>query len=182
MQAGSEHNSIFGKLLEYEQRSASHGVAGPAEQEKLSNWVGVVFRLGAHHLTAGIEKVSEILNLSNYTQVPGAKPWILGLANIRGNLVTLCDLSWFLSGVRTPITARTRILVTDMQNRPMGFLVDEVIGQRHFHSDDAQETDQFGDSEVAPFVRKLFQSSNESWGLLEIDELLSDSGFINGAA
>ncbi|MBR5494594.1 MAG: chemotaxis protein CheW, partial [Psychrobacter sp.] len=60
------------------------------------DWQGVVFEIGGQRLVAPMGQVSEILTMPEYTSVPLVKPWMLGIANIRGRLLPLTDLSRFL--------------------------------------------------------------------------------------
>ncbi len=182
MQTASDHQSSFQKLLEYEQRSLSASEEGPSEQERASNWSGVVFRVSDYKLTCGINEIQEILTLPPMTPVPGSKSWILGLANVRGNLVTVCDLYWYLTGVRSPITMRTRLLVVDLKQRPVGLLVDEVYGQRHFHTDEQAETERFEATEFTTFVKTEYASQQNRWGVLELSSLVSEATFLSGAS
>src|SRR5690625_1664346 len=78
--------SLFGRFAEYEQRSLQHDVGESARQQQISNWDGVVFRLGDHYLTCRIDQVEEIIAFPGITPIPGAKEWLLGLASVRGNL------------------------------------------------------------------------------------------------
>ncbi len=66
------------------------------------------------------------------TRVPGAKPWIKGLANVRGQLLPIIDLRQFLGSGMTPITRNTRVMVVNHREIPAGLLVDEVLGFRRF--------------------------------------------------
>ncbi|NIW97783.1 MAG: chemotaxis protein CheW, partial [Phycisphaerae bacterium] len=66
------------------------------------------------------------------TRIPSAKPWLMGIANLRGTVITIVDLAHFLE--RNPILpAKTnRIIVARSGDWHYGLLVDEVIGMRHF--------------------------------------------------
>ena len=68
----------------------------------------------------------------NTTRVPGAKSWIKGLANVRGQLLPIIDLRHFLGSGITPITRNTRVLVVNHREIPAGLVVDEVLGFRRF--------------------------------------------------
>lgn len=173
---------IFGRLADYEQRSLAHDAGEADRQEQISNWDGVVFRLADNHLTCGIDQVDEVLAYPAFTHVPGAKDWILGLANVRGNLVPVVDLGWYLFGSRTPATMRTRLLLARMQGRPVGLVVDEVYGQRHFHTDDARPAEGHNDNELDEFVQQEYLLGDESWGILRLDQLLHKPDFMDGAA
>ena len=139
-----------------------------------------MFRLGAHRLTVGITEVDEILPLPQATPVPGSRDWLLGIANVRGNLVTIVDLGWFLYGSRTPITARTRLILTRLQGRFLGLIVDEVFGQRHFSIPDMVE-DVPDDDALSGLVDQFFPQGDERWGRFRVNQLMTDSAFLDGS-
>jgi chemotaxis signal transduction protein len=69
------------------------------------------------------------------TRVPGAKLWIKGIANVRGQLLPIIDLRQFLGSGTTPVNRNTRILVVNHREIPAGLIVDEVLGFRRFAAD-----------------------------------------------
>lgn len=174
--------AAFRKLQEYQRRSESFkpgtGASGGHSQE----WSGVTFRLGDSRLACNIDKVQEILPLPPATPVPGAKPWILGLANVRGTLLTVVDLAWYLNGERSPLTARSRLLATGPQKSPVGLLIDEVFGQRHFLNSDAKDAELPENSPLRGLVQRQHLQGTESWQELELDQLFRSTEFLNGAA
>ncbi|MGB0513242.1 MAG: chemotaxis protein CheW [Wenzhouxiangellaceae bacterium] len=173
--------SLFELLVNYERRSVAHDASGSSQRDRDNTWDGVVFRLGPHRLTVGITEVEEILTLPQTTPVPGAKEWLLGLANVRGNLVTIVDLGWFLFGSRTPITARTRLILTRLQGRYLGLIVDEVYGQRHFDVNDVNDETP-DDEALAGRVEKTFIQGQDHWGRFRMNQLMTDSQFLDGSA
>lgn len=176
----SSANPLLDRLLDYEKRSLEHEV-GEASRQQVSNWDGVVFRLGDYYLTCRIDQVEEIIAFPAYTPIPGAKEWLLGIANVRGNLAPVSDLGWYLFGSRTPVTARTRLVMSRIQNRLAGLVVDEVFGQRHFHTDDLSEQAEWKDTPLAELVTHQFETSERIWGVLDLDKLRQDPEFMDGA-
>ena len=85
--ASSKRTSSFDTLLDYEQRSLAHVAGRPELNEAPGHWRGVGFRLGQRRLVSSFEEIMEILPLPPVTPVPGAQPWMLGVANIRVNCV-----------------------------------------------------------------------------------------------
>ncbi len=176
------NNTAFAKLLEYEKRSRTfspgkHNGSGPARE-----WSGVTFGLGESRLTCDISRIHEILPLPQSTPVPGAKPWIIGLANVRGALLTIVDLGWFLGGVRSPLTQRSRLLATSLHKAPLGLLIDEVFGQRHFLDSDAVATELPADSVLQKVVKTQHGFGSETWQELNLDQLFNMADFLNGAS
>lgn len=174
--------SGFARLVDYERRSLAHDTAQAGRRKQDSTWDGVVFRLGDHHLAVAIDQVEEVVACPSFTPVPGAKEWLLGLANVRGNLMTMVDLGWMLFGTRTPVTARTRLILTRVQGRLTGLVVDEVFGQRHFHSDDLSEDARWTDTALDGLVQAGFSQGGEHWGVFRLDYLVRRPSFLDGAA
>lgn len=175
-------NASFEKLLDYEQRSLAFEPGQVEGQAGGDEWAGVIFRLGDVRLTCSIDEVSEFLPIPAFTPVPGTKPWILGLANVRGDLLTVIDLAWFLNGERTRVTMRTRLLAATLRGRPVGLLVDEVFGQRQFVSSEGKKTKLPKKSPIRNYVNKQYRSGKEVWQELDLDSLFSTAEFLNGAA
>lgn len=177
----SSGSGLLALLSKYEQRSVNHDVGEASRQQQISNWDGVVFRLGPHHLTCRIDQIEEIIAFPPFYPVPGTKDWLLGLANVRGNLAPVSDLGWFLFGTRTPITARTRLILTKLQGRLAGLVVDEVFGQRHFHTDDLTAASDWEGTELADMVNQEFSSAERRWGVFKMEELSRRVDFMDGS-
>ena len=175
-------NAAFTKLLEYEKRSTQFSPGARTSDGRSEEWSGVTFSVGDIHMACNIDHISEILPCSQATPVPGAKPWIIGLANVRGELLTVVDLCWFLTGVRTPLTARSRLLGTSLNKAPIGLLIDEVFGQRHFLDSDSVPAELDENFSFGSIVSKQHDLGSESWKELNLGQLFNSAEFLNGAA
>jgi twitching motility protein PilI len=174
--------AAFRKLQEYQRRSEAFKPGNSATGTRAEEWSGLTFRLGEAQLACNIDHIQEIIPLPEPTPVPGAKPWILGLANVRGSLMTLVDLGWFLTGNPTAVTTSSRLLATGPHKSPVGLLIDEVFGQRHFLNSDAQPAELAEDSPLRNLVQNQHQLGNEFWQELDLDQLFTTVEFLNGAA
>ena len=87
----------------------------------------VVFRLGREEYATPIFVVSEIVHLpERLTAVPGAAAHIVGMMNLRGNVLPVLDLSTRL-GLQTPdATEGQRVLVLEREGVRVGYVVDAV--------------------------------------------------------
>lgn len=178
----SNVNLAFAKLLEYEKRSESFMPGRGHGRGPTGEWSGITFRMGEARLACDSDRIQEILSFPQSTPVPGAKPWILGLANVRGALLTIVDLGWFLTGKRSSITVQSRLLSSQLQKAPVGLLIDEVFGQRHFLDDDATDAELDEESALNWLVSKKHKVGAETWHELDLDALFSSQDFLNGAA
>ncbi len=176
------NNTAFQKLLEYEKRASGFSAGSRKGSGPADEWSGVVFGLGDARLACRIDRIGEILPCPASTPVPGAKPWIIGLANVRGELLTVVDLAWYLSGVRTPLTNSSRLLSASLNKAPIGLLIDEVFGQRHFLDSDAKPAELDEESSIRSVVSKCHEMGSERWHELDLDRLFTTPEFLNGAA
>ena len=136
---GPEHNlrslrdRPFELLKELEKRSRNVGAGSAPESPSGQEWVGVAFRMGGETFLVAREETREVLGYpAAVTRIPGAKSWVKGLANIRGQLMPMLDLRQFLgSGTTTP-GRNSRIIVVNHREIPAGLVVDEVLGFRRF--------------------------------------------------
>ena len=175
-------NSAFAKLLEYEKRGARFEAGGRSGSGPSEEWAGITFGLGDTRLACNIERISEILPCPQSTPVPGAKPWIVGLANVRGELLTVIDFARYLTGARSQVRPNSRVLATTLNKAPIGLLVDEVFGQRHFLDSEATPAELPDDSAMRQVVSKRHQLGSETWHELDLDSLFNSAEFLNGAA
>jgi twitching motility protein PilI len=126
---------LLGALRAIELRCREYGAGLPAEERAPEIWAGVLFVVGDARFLAPLEAVCELLEVPrDITLVPGAKPWVVGVANNRGTLLPIFDLQAFLFGASSGRSPRQRVLVVRQGELPLGLLVGEVIGIRHFES------------------------------------------------
>jgi twitching motility protein PilI len=175
-------NVSFEKLLDYEKRSMAFEPGQVEGQKNSGEWAGVIFRIGKSRLACNTKQVHEFLPIPAFTPVPGTKPWILGLANVRGDLLTIIDLACYLNGERSTVSMRTRLLAASLRGRPVGLLVDEVFGQRHFVNEEGKKTRLPKNSPLKDFVHKQYRSGKDVWQEFDLETLFSNTEFLNGSA
>ena len=175
-------NASFAKLLEYEQRAAGDDSQYAIAEAGHGDWAGIAFSIGDYRLVCSVGSVQEFLPLPQITRVPGTKPFILGLANVHGDLVTIVDLGCYLHGKRSTLSMRTRVLSATLRGRPVGLMVDEVFGQRNFVAGDADKPGLNEGSPLEDLVRKQHRSGSDTWQELDLDALFAATEFLDGAA
>ena len=172
----------FELLREIERRSASVQ-AGTAGGIAGAEWVGVSFRIGEEHFIADREQVREVLMLPEaVTRVPGAKRWLLGIANLRGHLLPLIDVKLMLGSGRTSLRRTTRVISVNHREIPAGLVVDEVAGFRRFHAD--ERSDETPDTVVRceRFLDGSFRRGDDRWPVFDLFGLLESNLFLQAAA
>ena len=62
------------------------------------------------------------------TPLPNLPPWIYGVSNIRGEIVSMIDLKGFFGMPVLPIQSGRRFIIACHQNMKVGLLVDRITG------------------------------------------------------
>ncbi len=173
----------FELLAELERRGRNATASPEAVAAAGREWVGVAARMAGELYLVAREEAREVLSVPTpLTRVPGAKPWLLGLASVRGQLYPVIDLRQFLGGGVTPLSRTTRIIITSHRDMPAALVVDEVLGFRRFN-----ETEFTGAVPVtivpcARFLAGSFQHESAQWPVLSMRRLLEDPAFAAAAA
>ncbi|WP_266169704.1 chemotaxis protein CheW [Dyella subtropica] len=142
----------FEILARYERLSLVHASDTPEKLEAPGLWRGIGYRVGSRLFVSGIDEISELLAVPVLTSVPGTQSWLLGVANVRGNLVPVIDLGRFLFGERTLHSERSRLLVVRQGAGNVALLVDEVFGQRTVDAEQRSSAEREDDPRLARFV------------------------------
>ena len=177
-----ERRSPFLVLADYEQRSLAHVAGLPEQLDAPGLWRGVAYRVGVHRLASGFGEVVEILPLPALTHVPGAQPWMLGVANIRGALLPVVDLKQFLDGERTVLHERQRVLVVRQPGGDVAITIDELYGQRSFIDEQGIDADAVAEGRYAHFVDRAYRMNGQDWGVFSLDRLARTPEFRQAAA
>lgn len=187
MSIADQVRSAFDVLVDYERRSLAHVVGLPEQLDAPGLWRGVGYRLGARRLASGFDEVLEILPLPQVTAVPGAQAWMLGLANVRGNLLPIVDLKQFLEGERTVLHEGQRILLVRQPGGDVAVLIDELLGQRSFNDqqqidDDQIAAEHLADGRYAHFIDRAYRLDQHSWAIFSLERLARTPEFRQAAA
>jgi twitching motility protein PilI len=169
-------------LAELERRG--RGSSKSAQEERAGpEWVGVALRMAGDLYLVAREETREVLGIpASVTRVPGAKAWIKGLANVRGQLLPIIDLRQFLGSGVTPITRNTRIVVVNHREIPAGVMFDEVLGFRRFAEGEFASEAPPTVARCEQFLAGAFQRGNEQWPVLSLRLVLESPSFAEASA
>ncbi len=85
----------------------------------------VVFKLGNQLWGIDLKYIREVVRVKQYTKVPSATDHVLGVFNLRGQIVPLLDISRILNVERD--SSETAIIL-NYNDEAVGFSVDSVVG------------------------------------------------------
>ncbi|MEM9301783.1 MAG: chemotaxis protein CheW [Pseudomonadota bacterium] len=175
-------NKAFETLRDFEKRALIHAVGLPEQASAQGTWSGIAFRLAEANMVSDISEIVEIMTVPSFTRVPGARNWMLGIANVRGNLVPIIDLRGYLSGEKTTMDKYTRVLVVPQHGGNVGLLIDEIVGQRHFLDEEQTDEGHYREHMVGRYIEREYVKGEEHWGTFAVGRLVSDPEFQQAAA
>jgi len=143
-----------------------------AAEDPVLQWV--IFRLDNETYGINVMQVQEILRYTEIAPVPGAPPYVLGIINLRGNVVTVIDtrLRFGLSEAET--TDQTRIVIIETENQVVGILVDAVAEVVYLRQSEIETTPNVGNEETAKFIQGVCHKNEELLILVDLEKMMSD--------
>jgi twitching motility protein PilI len=170
-------------LREIDRRARAAAQGQPESTATGAEWVGVAFRLGGEAFLLAREETREVLAYPPaVTRVPGARAWIRGLSNVRGQLLPVVDLRAFLGAGVTSVTRSSRVLLANHREIPAGLVVDEVMGFRRFYEGEFS-------ADLPPtllrcerYLAGAFRRGAEVWPVFSVKTLLESPQFMQAAA
>lgn len=169
----------FELLSEIESRSMGTAVGLPQQTEVSRPWSGIGFEIGDFQLVSSVGDVNEILHFPRVTTIPGTKPWVKGMANVRGNLIPIIDLKGYLGQNLTQLNSGSRVLVINNGDLWAGLLVDKVLGLKHFFDDEVRpETPELHEN-LNPYLTGGYEQNDVNWYVFSMETLAGTPDFLH---
>lgn len=169
-------NDAYEQLGQYWLRAKNTARGLPAQQKMQAYWKGVGFSVAEYRFVSALGTVSEILNLPSFARIPRVKPWVLGVANVRGRLVPMIDLAIFLQLDAKVTVKKRRLLVVEDHDYPVGLVVDDLLGMQQLAEDRLQSWEAPADSRLVDYVQQAF-ADDPAWLWFDVRALVQSSEF-----
>ncbi|RRJ84972.1 chemotaxis protein CheW [Aestuariirhabdus litorea] len=147
--------------------TASQGTDDPILQ-----WV--TFRLDDETYGINVMQVQEVLRYTEIAPVPGAPQYVLGIINLRGNVVTVIDTRQRFGLPYAEVTENTRIVIIEAEKQVVGILVDAVAEVVYLRQSEIETAPNVGNDESAKFIQGVCNKNGELLILVELDKMMSD--------
>ncbi len=137
----------------------------------------IIFSLAGREYAAHISNIVEIGYPLNVTPLPNVPDWVLGLTNLRGDVISIFDLRAFLGFGKILQGGESRLLIakTHEGDFNVGLIVDGVRGIRYLNIDLIEEPAADITAQVAKFVSGSYELDERILPLLDLQRLLSSS-------
>ncbi|KLN63016.1 MULTISPECIES: chemotaxis protein CheW [Vibrio] len=140
--------------------------------DEVLQWV--TFQLEEETYGINVMQVREVLRYTEIAPVPGAPDYVLGIINLRGNVVTVIDTRSRFGLMEGEITDNTRIIVIESEHQVIGILVDSVAEVVYLRSSEIDTTPSVGTDESAKFIQGVSNRDGKLLILVDLNKLLTD--------
>eukprot|EP00232_Nephroselmis_pyriformis_P019213 CAMPEP_0182900148 /NCGR_PEP_ID=MMETSP0034_2-20130328/28607_1 /TAXON_ID=156128 /ORGANISM="Nephroselmis pyriformis, Strain CCMP717" /LENGTH=156 /DNA_ID=CAMNT_0025034295 /DNA_START=532 /DNA_END=1002 /DNA_ORIENTATION=+ len=140
--------------------------------DEVLQWV--TYRLDEETYGINVMQVQEVLRYTEIAPVPGAPDYVLGIINLRGNVVTVIDTRSRFGLPPTDITDNTRIVIIESDEQVVGILVDSVAEVVYLRSSEIDSAPNVGTEESAKFIQGVSNRSGQLLILVDLNKLLSE--------
>jgi purine-binding chemotaxis protein CheW len=106
--------------------SSADFLESQAEVEDLISSQYLAFHLDDEEYALDIKRISEIIKVREFTDIPRAPEFVLGIISLRGVVVPVFDLRLRLNLGSSGLLPTSRIVVCQLEDVSVGFLVDSI--------------------------------------------------------
>lgn len=140
--------------------------------DEVLQWV--TFQLEEETYGINVMQVREVLRYTEIAPVPGAPDYVLGIINLRGNVVTVIDTRSRFGLVQAEITDNSRVIVIEAESQVVGIMVDSVAEVVYLRTSEIDTTPSVGTDESAKFIQGVSNRNGNLLILVDLNKLLSD--------
>jgi purine-binding chemotaxis protein CheW len=134
----------------------------------------VVFRVSSGEYAVPAREVLQIESFSGATAVPGARPWVSGLVQVRGRVIPVIDLRARFQLAAQERTLDSRVVVALVGERAVGLLVDSAREVLSIDADKFKPPPQIVAQEAAGLVKAVAQVGARLLMLLDLSKLIGE--------
>jgi purine-binding chemotaxis protein CheW len=140
--------------------------------DEILQWV--TYKLEDETYGINVMQVQEVLRYTEIAPVPGAPSYVLGIINLRGNVVTVIDTRARFGLHSAEVTDNSRIVIIEAEKQVIGILVDSVAEVVYLRSSEIDSAPNIGTEESAKFIQGVSNREGELLILVDLNKLLND--------
>ena len=134
----------------------------------------VTYKLGEETYGINVMQVQEVLRYTEIAPVPGAPDYVLGIINLRGNVVTVIDTRSRFGLPSSDISDNSRIVIIESDDQVVGIMVDSVAEVVYLKASEIDSAPNVGTEESAKFIQGVSNRDGQLLILVDLNKLLSD--------
>jgi len=134
----------------------------------------VTFYLADEKYGVPVSQVREVLRYSEITPVPGAPDYVIGIINLRGNVVTVLDTRKRFALPPVEVDDSTRVVIIEVEDQVVGILVDQVSEVMRLANGEVETAPNVGNDESSKYIQGVASRDGNLLILVDLHKLLSD--------
>ncbi|MGD8957299.1 MAG: chemotaxis protein CheW [Chromatiaceae bacterium] len=134
----------------------------------------VTFRLMDETYGIDVMQVQEVLRVTEIAPVPGAAEFVLGIINLRGNVVTVIDTRTRFGLPTTEQDEASRIVIIEAEDQVIGILVDSVAEVVELHESEISPAPQTGNEENSRYIQGVVSREDDLLIVIDLNRFLSE--------
>ncbi|MEH6628674.1 MAG: chemotaxis protein CheW [Motiliproteus sp.] len=146
--------------------------------DEMQQWA--TFQLSEELYGINVMQVMEVLRLTEIAPVPGSQQFILGIINLRGNVITVVDTRTLFGLPRGGETESSRIIVIELADQVVGMLVDQVAEVIYLRKSAIEQAPNVGSDDTARFIQGVSYHNDTLITLLDLDRMIDDDDQAEG--
>ncbi|PWG63669.1 chemotaxis protein CheW [Sediminicurvatus halobius] len=140
-------------------------------EDATTQWV--TFKLDDEVYGINVMQVQEVLPMTEIAPVPGAPPYVMGIINLRGNVVTVIDTRMrFGLEQKTPEDG-DRIMVVETEDQVAGIVVDGVAEVTYVRESEVDTAPNVGNDDAARYIWGVVSREDSLTILVDVNRLLT---------
>ena len=147
-------------------------IAQNLAEDEVLQWV--TFQLENETYGINVMQVQEVLRYTEIAPVPGAPEYVLGIINLRGNVVTVIDTRSRFGLPYGDVSENSRIVIIEAEKQVIGIMVDSVAEVVYLRSSEIDAAPAVGTEESAKFIQGVSNRDGQLLILVDLNKLLSD--------
>ncbi|MFK5984484.1 MAG: chemotaxis protein CheW [Pseudomonadota bacterium] len=140
--------------------------------EAMTQWV--TYMLDGEKYGIDVMLVKEVLRNIEIAPVPGAPDYILGIINLRGNVVTVIDTRTRFGLASKEIDGNSRVIVIETEDQSVGILVDAIAEVADIPKSEIEVTPNVGNDDSSKYIMGVYSGKGNLIILVEIEKLLTE--------
>lgn len=134
----------------------------------------VTFFLSQEKYGINVMQVQEVLRVSEIAPVPGAPDYVLGIINLRGNVVTVIDTRQRFGLESKELDDSSRIVIVESNEQVVGILVDSVAEVIDLQLSEIESAPNVGTEDSSRFIQGVASQQDELLIIIDLNKLLAD--------
>lgn len=140
--------------------------------DEVLQWV--TFKLQQETYGINVMQVQEVLRYTEIAPVPGSPDYVMGIINLRGNVVTVIDTRTRFGLEGSEVSDNSRIVIIESDKQVIGILVDSVAEVVYLKASEIDTAPNVGNDESAKFIQGVTNREGELLILVDLNKLLTD--------